>query len=110
MHLNIWGISKRLANLEEFDPDTYIFIERVRTHLDLTLIQIKGEGQPVQAALGEKNDDSDPDAATNRVTPFFSSLEALDYFCRLNLQRYLAFDPHHGLPRRWFWADSSDSR
>lgn len=110
MQFNTWGISKSRANHEQFDPNLYIFAEKVRAHLDLAPIQIRGDGQPAQVALGEPHDTRDPDAATRHVTPFFSTFEALDYFCRINLQRYLAFDPRNGLPRRWFWSDSARSR
>ncbi len=103
MKLNTWGISKHVRNYRGFDADEHRFIEAVRAHLSLTIIEIKGDGQPVQVGLGEPVNPADPDAATGQVTPFFSSFDALDYFCQLNLQRYLACDPRNGLPLRWFW-------
>ncbi len=106
MQFNTWGIGRRDEIVSTFDPDSYQFIERVRSHLDLELIEIKGNGEPVQVALGESVDGADPEAARHRVTPFFSSFDALDFFCRLNLQHYLAYDPADGLPRRWFWEES----
>ncbi|MGH1360240.1 MAG: hypothetical protein ACRBC3_15895 [Burkholderiaceae bacterium] len=109
MKLNTWGISKHPRNIVNFDPNDHRYIEEVRLHLGLTLIEIKGDGQPVQVALGEPGNQADPDAATQHVTPFFSSFEALDYFCQLNLSRYLAFDPRCGLPRRWFWSQADNT-
>ena len=106
MQFNTWGIGRRGDIADQFDPDHHPFIERVRAHLDLTVIEVRGNGEPVQVALGERTDPDDPEAARARVTPFFSSYDALDFFCRLNLQNYLAFDPSHGLPRRWFWEES----
>ncbi len=110
MQFNTWGIGRRDEIVSTFDPESFPFIERVRNHLDLELIEIKGNGEPVQVALGERVDGADPEAATPRVTPFFSSFDALDFFCRLNLQHYLAFDPADGLPRRWFWEESQRRR
>lgn len=110
MQFNTWGISKNARIVRDFDPIEFMFIEKVRVHLELTLIEIKGDGQPVQVGLGEPRNEADPDAATQQVTPFFSSFEALDYFCQLNLQQYLAFDPRNGLPRHWFWSDSKRAR
>lgn len=106
MRVNTWGIGRRVELASEFDPDKFPFIERVRDHLDLVIIEIKGNGEPVQVALGQSADGQDPEAAQARVTPFFSSFDALDFFCRLNLQHYLAYDPADGLPRRWFWEDA----
>jgi hypothetical protein len=110
MQFNTWGIGRREELVRNFDADEYPFIERVRSHLCLTLVEIRGNGEPVQIALGEQADATDPEAVRARVTPFFSSFEALDFFCRMNLQQYLAFDPTNGLPRRWFWDDSNAQR
>lgn len=110
MQFNTWGIGRRDEIVSSFEPDRFPFIERVKTHLDLELIEIKGNGEPVQIALGERVNPGDPEAAQVRVTPFFSSFDALDFFCRLNLQIYLAFDPADGLPRRWFWEESQRRR
>lgn len=110
MQFNTWGIGRRDEIVSTFEPDRFPFIERVKSHLDLELIEIKGNGEPVQIALGERANPGDPEAAQPRVTPFFSSFDALDFFCRLNLQNYLAFDPADGLPRRWFWEESQRRR
>ena len=110
MQFNTWGIGRREELVRNFDADEYPFIERVRSHLRLELVEIRGNGEPVQIALGEQPDAADPEAVRARVTPFFSSFEALDFFCRMNLQQYLAFDPVNGLPRRWFWDDSNAQR
>ncbi|MGH1358981.1 MAG: hypothetical protein ACRBC3_09485 [Burkholderiaceae bacterium] len=110
MQFNTWGIGRRDEIVSSFEPERYPFIERVKIHLDLELIEIKGNGEPVQIALGERIGPDDPEAAQVRVTPFFSSFDALDFFCRLNLQHYLAFDPADGLPRRWFWEESRRRR
>ncbi|MEZ5660822.1 MAG: hypothetical protein R3E83_20610 [Burkholderiaceae bacterium] len=105
MRVNTWGIGQRAELAREFEPEKYPFIERVREHLGLSIIEIKGQGEPAQIALGSPLDGLDSDAAQSRVSPFFSSFDSLDFFCRLNLQHYLAYDPAHGLPRRWFWED-----
>jgi len=110
MQFNTWGIGRRDEIVSTFEPDRFPFIERVKSHLDLELIEIKGNGEPVQIALGERANPGDLEAAQPRVTPFFSSFDALDFFCRLNLQNYLAFDPADGLPRRWFWEESRRRR
>jgi hypothetical protein len=110
MQFNTWGIGRRDELARDFDPDGFPFIERVRAHLDLALVEIRGNGEPVQVALGEQTDKSDPEAVRARVTPFFSSFDALDFFCRLNLQQYLAVDVRAGFPRHWFWDDSRSSR
>ena len=109
MQFNTWGIGRNELE-SDFDPDDYPFIERVRIHLDLAVVEIRGTGEPVQIALGEQTDKSDPEAVRARVTPFFSSFDALDFFCRLNLQHYLAVDRRAGLPRQWFWNDSRSVR
>ncbi|MGB7180324.1 MAG: hypothetical protein WA888_14380 [Burkholderiaceae bacterium] len=110
MQFNTWGIGRRDELARDFDADDYPFIERVRQHLGLNLVEIRGNGEPVQIALGESPNTQDPEAVQARVTPFFSSFDALDFFCRINLQQYLAFDPSNGLPRHWFWDDSRGSR
>ncbi len=103
-----WGLRRRSEPLEIYHPDRFPFIARVREHLALSLIEVRGEGEPLQVALGQAEDSIDPDATAERVTPFFSSLESLDYFCRLNLQTYLAIGPAH-LPRKWFWQEAARS-
>ncbi len=110
MQFNTWGIGRRDELARDFDPDDFPFIERVRVHLDLVLVEIRGNGEPVQIALGEQTDKADPEAVKARVTPFFSSFDALDFFCRMNLQQYLAVDRQAGLPRHWFWDDSRSVR
>jgi hypothetical protein len=103
-----WGLRRRAEPLEIYHPDRFPFIARIREHLSLSLIEVRGEGEPLQVALGQAEDSVDPDATAERVTPFFSSLESLDYFCRLNLQTYLAVGPAH-LPRKWFWQEAARS-
>lgn len=110
MQFNTWGIGRRDELARDFDPDDFPFIERVRVHLDLALVEIRGNGEPVQIALGEQTDKADPEAVKARVTPFFSSFDALDFFCRMNLQQYLAVDRQAGFPRHWFWDDSRSVR
>jgi hypothetical protein len=102
-----WGLRRRSEPMEVYDPERHKFIARVRSHLRLELIEVKGEGEPLQVALGHARGLDDPDATTERVTPFFSSLESLDYFCRMNLQTYLAVDDRSRLPRRWFWQEAA---
>lgn len=102
-----WGLRRRSEPMEIYDAGRYPFIAKVRDHLGLELIEVKGEGEPIQVALGQPRNIDDPDANAQRVTPFFSSLESLDYFCRLNLQTYLAVDDRSHLPRRWFWQEAA---
>lgn len=104
-----WGLGRRAEPLEIYDPTRFPFIARVSEHLDLRLIDIRGDGEPAQIALGEARNPADPDAVNRRVTPFFSSLESLDYFCRMNLQSYLAVDSKTA-PRRWFWQEDVRER
>ena len=104
-----WGLRRRSEPLEIYHPDQFPFIARVRSHLTLELIEVRGEGEPLQVALGQAENSIDPDATAERVTPFFSSLESLDYFCRLNLQTYLAVPGPAQLPRKWFWQEAARS-
>lgn len=102
-----WGLRRRSEPLEIYHPDQFPFIARIRAHLALELIEVRGEGEPLQVALGQPENLVDPDATAERVTPFFSSLESLDYFCRLNLQTYLAVPGPKQLPRKWFWQEAA---
>ena len=102
-----WGLRRRSEPLEIYHPDQFPFIARIRAHLALELIEVRGEGEPLQVALGQAESQLDPDATAERVTPFFSSLESLDYFCRLNLQTYLAVPGPARLPRKWFWQEAA---
>lgn len=102
-----WGLRRRSEPLEIYHPDQFPFIARIRAHLALELIEVRGEGEPLQVALGQAESQVDPDATAERVTPFFSSLESLDYFCRLNLQTYLAVPGPARLPRKWFWQEAA---
>ncbi|MGE0798398.1 MAG: hypothetical protein AB7G13_04320 [Lautropia sp.] len=104
-----WGLGRRAEPLEIYDAAKFPFIARVSEHLGLRLLEIRGEGEPAQIALGEARDPNDPDAVSRRVTPFFSSLESLDYFCRINLQSYLAVDSK-AAPRRWFWQEAARAK
>lgn len=101
-----WGLKRRSDRVEIFDPRHHLFIARVSEHLGLQLIEVRGDGEPTQYALGEAVNLDDADGACTRVTPFFSSLDSLDYFCRLNLQSYLAVKAPTALPRRWFWQEA----
>lgn len=101
--LHSWGLNKTHRKPEQYNAERYIFVERVREHLDLRVAHTQGDGQPIQFALTEQNQHGDPEAAEKRVTPYFSTIEALDYFCQLNLQQFLALQPQRNLPRRLFW-------
>ena len=72
------------------------------------LLEIRGEGEPIQIALAEGRRTDDPDAVNRRFTPFFSSLTSLDFFCKLNLQTYLSVDSDTA-PRRWFWQEETQA-
>ncbi len=101
--LHTWGTSKSHRKPEQYDAERYVFVERVREHLGLSVTHTQGDGQPIQFALTERRQSDDPEAAEKRVTPYFSTIESLDYFCPLNLQQFLALQPQRNLPRRLFW-------
>lgn len=104
----VWGLGQRGAPLEIYDPARFPFIAQVIQHLGGRLLEIRGEGEPIQIALAEARRTSDPDAVSRRLTPFFSSLTALDFFCKLNLQTYLSVETGSA-PRRWFWQEDTQA-
>lgn len=104
-----WGLGRKAEPLEIYDPVKFQFVARVSEHLGLRLIEVRGDGEPTQVALGEARNPDDPDAVNRRVTPFFSSLESLDFFCRMNLQSYLAVSSNSA-PRRWFWQEAARAK
>ncbi|UCE32180.1 MAG: hypothetical protein JSW68_04440 [Burkholderiales bacterium] len=106
MHVVKWGRRTSGNLLAEYDADRFPSIARVCAHLGLRPIEVRGDGEPSQVALGIRDDAGDPEAAEQRSTPFFSTLEALDFFCQRNLQSYLAIDRSATLPRRWFWQQA----
>ena len=107
LRLNTWGPRRRAGIASVYDDERYPSISQVCRHLQLTLIEVSGDGEPTQVALGERRILGDPDALRRRVTPFFSTIDALDFFCQRNLNSYLGIDPAAELPRRWFWEQHS---
>ena len=104
----VWGLGQRGTPLEIYDPARFPAIAQVIEHLGGHLLEIRGEGEPIQIALAEGRRTDDPDAVNRRFTPFFSSLTSLDFFCKLNLQTYLSVDSDTA-PRRWFWQEETQA-
>ena len=104
----VWGLGQRGTPLEIYDPARFPAIAQVIEHLGGRLLEIRGEGEPIQIALAEGRRTDDPDAVNRRFTPFFSSLTSLDFFCKLNLQTYLSVDSDTA-PRRWFWQEETQA-
>ena len=104
----VWGLGQRGTPLEIYDPARFPSIAQVIEHLGGRLLEIRGEGEPIQIALAEARRTDDPDAINRRFTPFFSSLTSLDFFCKLNLQTYLSVDSDTA-PRRWFWQEETQA-
>lgn len=106
----IWGLTRSAESAASvYDARHHPHVARVLEHLGLNVIELRAESEPVQWALGEQLDPQDPDARARRVTPFFSTVDALDFFCRLNLSTYLDLLPGAPLPRRWFWQSDAHS-
>lgn len=104
----VWGLGQRGTPLEIYDPARFPSIAQVIEHLEGRLLEIRGEGEPIQIALAEARRTDDPDAVNRRFTPFFSSLTSLDFFCKLNLQTYLSVEGDVA-PRRWFWQEGTQA-
>ena len=104
----VWGLGQRGTPLEIYDPSRFPSIAQVIEHLGGRLLEICGDGEPIQIALAEGRRSDDPDAVNRRFTPFFSSLTSLDFFCKLNLQTYLSVDSDTA-PRRWFWQEDTQA-
>ena len=104
----VWGLGQRGTPLEIYDPARFPSIAQVLEHLGGRVLEIRGEGAPIQIALAEGRRTDDPDAVNRRFTPFFSSLTSLDFFCKLNLQTYLSVDSDTA-PRRWFWQEETQA-
>ena len=62
-----WGLGRRAEPLEIYDPGKFKFIARVLDHLGLRLIDVRGDGEPAQIALGEARNPDDPDAVSRRT-------------------------------------------
>lgn len=104
----VWGLGQRGTPLEIYDPGRFPSIAQVIEHLGGRLLEIRGDGEPIQIALAEGRSADDPDAVNRRFTPFFSSLTSLDFFCKLNLQTYLSIEADCA-PRRWFWQEDTQA-
>ena len=104
----VWGLGQRGTPLEIYDPARFPAIAPAIEHLYGRLLEVRGEGEPIQIALAEARRTDDPDAINRRFTPFFSSLTSLDFFCKLNLQTYLSLEAS-AAPRRWFWQEDTQA-
>ena len=101
MNLNTWGPSRHLQ--AEFEQSAYPCLARVMSALNVQVIQVQGTDEPARAALGRSGEPKASPDATQRVTPYFFSLEALDYFCEQNWRHFAMLTGVDNLPRRWFW-------
>lgn len=49
----VWGLGQRGTPLEIYDPARFPAIAQVIEHLDGRLLEVRGEGEPIQIALAE---------------------------------------------------------
>lgn len=79
-------------------------VDQICRHLGCDLIKLRAAGDAACFFLGRGFSKLD-DNVGERATPPFRSLEALEYFCDAQLERYLALDCFPRRPRDWFWND-----
>lgn len=77
-------------------------VARVCAHLDCRLYEIRSSEEPTRVLIARDLDLID-DSRGFRASPHFASLEALEFFCRANLARFLAVAAIPLRPRGWFW-------
>jgi hypothetical protein len=77
-------------------------IDRICRHLGCDLIKLRAAGDATCFFLGRGFSRLD-DNVGERATPQFRSLEALEYFCDSQLERFLALECFPRRPRDWFW-------
>ena len=77
-------------------------VVRVCAHLDCRLYEIRSTEEPTRVLIARDLDLID-DNRGFRASPHFASLEALEFFCRANLARFLAVAAIPLRPRGWFW-------
>lgn len=103
---NRWGTTRTGPVSEDFDPKEQPTLARLLDELDLDLIDVGGS-EPSQVALGRKLVPEEGEAPFVQVTPFFTSVSALEFFVGRHLDRYLGLSQSRKFPRRWFWQESS---
>lgn len=77
-------------------------VARVCAHLDCRVYEIRSSEEPARVLIARDLDLMD-DSRGFRASPHFASLEALEFFCRANLARFLAIAAIPLRPRGWFW-------
>ena len=77
-------------------------IDRICRHLGCDLIKLRAAGDATCFFLGRGFTKLD-DSVGERATPQFRTLEALEYFCDSQLERFLALECFPRRPRDWFW-------
>ncbi len=77
-------------------------VARVCEHLDCRVYEIRSSEEPTRVLIARDLDLID-DSRGFRASPHFASLEALEFFCRANLARFLAVAAIPLRPRGWFW-------
>jgi hypothetical protein len=77
-------------------------VARVCEHLDCRVYEIRGSEEPARVLIARDLDLVDGSRGF-RASPHFASLEALEFFCRANLARFLGIGAIPLRPRGWFW-------
>ncbi|MDH5536989.1 MAG: hypothetical protein OEZ08_15660 [Betaproteobacteria bacterium] len=77
-------------------------VARVCEHLDCSLYEIRSSEEPTRVLIARDLDLMD-DSRGFRASPHFASLDALEFFCRANLARFLGIGAIPPRPRGWFW-------
>jgi len=93
------GAGLRIMPIE---PQRTPSVARVCAHLDCRLYELQGGEEPRRVLIARDLDLVD-DSRGFRASPHFASLEALEFFCRANLARFLAIAAIPLRPRGWFW-------
>ena len=62
----VWGLGQRGTPLEIYDPARFPAIAQVIEHLDGRLLEVRGEGEPIQIALAEARRTDDPPRSSLR--------------------------------------------
>jgi hypothetical protein len=102
---NRWGTNRTGPISEDFDPKEQPSLARLMDELELDLIDVGGS-EPSQVALGRKLVPEEGEVPFVQVTPFFSSVSALEFFVGKHLNDYLGLTQSRKFPRRWFWQDN----
>jgi hypothetical protein len=84
------------------EPQRTPCVARVCAHLNCRLYEMQSSEEPNRVLIARDLDLLD-DSRGFRASPQFASLEALEFFCRANLSRFLGIDTIPLRPRGWFW-------